>query len=186
MSLGVLLNFQLPVNHHKTEKRGVRPCISQLSTQVTKYDSKLWLPQSNFQNNWRQFPTVSLHSLYSQNKLGQKKKTLLWMNIIWLLILLPPMSYVVLSDFCFNFKAVFVDRFWTAKLVRISPSYRDNLRGLPIKILHICVWIKSYYHYYFYNYYNNCYNSTHITLLIIMLEVYHFVTPLRFINSRFL
>ena len=32
---------------------------------------------------------------------------------------------------------------------------------------------------------NNCYNSTHITLLIIMLEVYHFVTHLRFISSRF-
>ena len=40
----------------------------------------------------------------------------IWMNIIWLLNLLSPLSYFVLFDFCFNFKAVFVDRFWNVKM----------------------------------------------------------------------
>ena len=49
----------LKLNPHKMEKREVCwHCMSQLRNQVTKYNSKLWLPDSNCHNIWRQFPTV--------------------------------------------------------------------------------------------------------------------------------
>ena len=37
-----------------------------------KYNLKLWLPQSNFQNIERLFQTVLLYSLYSHKKLGRR------------------------------------------------------------------------------------------------------------------
>ena len=62
------------------------------------------------------FRNVQPETIPATLMLRKNQEWFIWMNIIWLLTLRPPLSYFVLFDFCFNFKAVFVDRFWTVKM----------------------------------------------------------------------
>ena len=53
---------------------------------------------------------------------ASEEKWFIWMNIIWLLHLLPPLTYFVLFDFCFYFRAVFVNDFELSKCTWILNS----------------------------------------------------------------